>query len=157
MINTLVYFSSSSRNTERFVEKIVNFSKEYYPLLRKNGEKVDIPPLNPIKIPISMRNETIVTDIPFILVTPTYGGTIINGKKDERMVPLQVQKFMEEESNTKNIKGVIGTGNINFGSDYGKAANIISNSYKVPLLYKAELMGTEEDIKNIAMGMLDFA
>ena len=51
------------------------------------------------------------------------------------------------------VIGVIGTGNINFGADYCRAAHDIANRLGVPVLYRAELMGTPADIAAIDNGI----
>lgn len=156
MISKIAYFSSATNNTQRFVSKIVEFSQESYPRLYKDGVKVDVPPIEAFKIPVSMSADSLIIQEPFVLITPTYGGTMPYDRKAKKMIPIQVQKFLGFDENRKNIRGVIGTGNINFGEDYARAANLISKKLNIPVLYKAELMGNSEDIEKIAMGLLDF-
>lgn len=81
---------------------------------------------------------------PYILITPTYGDHEGRG-----MVPHQVKKFLNFENNSANLKGVISSGNRNFGKDYGVAGEIIAHRFKVPHLHKFELAGEEEDVLKI--------
>ena len=78
----------------------------------------------------------------FICICPTYA----NGK-GQGSVPDQVKDFLK--MNKEYLKGVIGTGNLNFGKTYGISADIISRNYQVPVLYKFELAGTKKDIEYI--------
>lgn len=120
----IVYFSSVSNYTHRFVEKL------------------DLPA---IRIPLN--NEPLILDQEFILLTPTYGA---GGKG---YVPKQVIKFLNNEDNRKNLRGVIASGNTNFGEDFCKAGQIISAKCNVPLLYRFELMGLKEDVETVKEGL----
>jgi protein involved in ribonucleotide reduction len=121
----IVYFSNVTRNTERFVEKIEAGKKYRIPLKPKDEPQIEI-------------NE------PYILITPTYGDHEGRG-----MVPHQVRKFLNYKNNSQNIKGVISSGNRNFGSHYGVAGEIISHKFKIPHLHKFELAGETEDIVKV--------
>lgn len=78
---------------------------------------------------------------PYILVVPSYCG----GKSKGVVHPLIV-KFLNEEANRKYLRGVIGTGNTNFGRFFCRSAEAVAHKCKVPLLQKIEVFGTEEDI-----------
>ena len=71
----------------------------------------------------------------YILITPTFGF----GE-----VPVAVFKFLKE--NYKHLKGVVGSGNKNWGERFANAAEIISSEYNIPLLMKIELHGNKKDI-----------
>lgn len=71
----------------------------------------------------------------YILITPTFGF----GE-----VPVAVSKFLKE--NYKHLKGVVGSGNRNWGERFANAAEIISSKYSIPLLMKIELHGNKKDI-----------
>lgn len=120
----IVYFSSVSNYTHKFVEKL-DLPATRIPL---NGE------------PLSLSQE-------FVLLTPTYGA---GGKG---YVPKQVIKFLNNEQNRKNLRGVIASGNTNFGEDFCKAGRIISVKCNVPLLYRFELMGLIEDVEKVKEGL----
>lgn len=119
----LVYFSSVTNNTTRFVEKVG---------------------VQATRIPI--KGDTPIMDAPYILITPTYGSSETN---PSRSIPPQVRTFLNIKQNRENLCGVISSGNINFGEDYCKAGKVISAKARVPHLYMFELMGTEDDVKNV--------
>jgi protein involved in ribonucleotide reduction len=127
----LVYFSSVSGNTARFVEK-----------LKHRAER----------IPLHSTDDELVVHEPFVLVTPTYGGG--QGRGEERgAVPKQVIRFLNDERNRRLIRGVISAGNTNFGEHFGVAGEIISRKCNVPHLYRLELFGTPEDVDRVSEGL----
>ena len=126
----LVYFSSISGNTHRFVEKL------------------DRPAL---RIPLYSREEPLVVTDPFVLLLPTYGGG-----PETRAVPKQVIRFLNDERNRTQLRGVIAAGNTNFGEAYGLAGNIIANKLQVPYLYRFELFGTPDDVTAVKEGLEQF-
>ncbi|QGS52413.1 class Ib ribonucleoside-diphosphate reductase assembly flavoprotein NrdI [Spiroplasma tabanidicola] len=127
----VVYFSSISNNTHRFMQKL------------------DLPNQ---RIPYDLEEQLNVNQ-DYILITPTYagGGTITAGA-----VPKQVIKFLNNETNRSYCRGVIASGNTNFGDTYAIAGPIISKKLQVPLLYQFELLGTEHDVKEIRKIIKDF-
>lgn len=72
----------------------------------------------------------------YILLTPTIGF----GE-----VPPQVQTFLEK--NNHFLRGVVASGNRNWGNNFALSANIISEKYNVPILMKIELLGNKNDIE----------
>lgn len=76
---------------------------------------------------------------PYILIVPTY---------DAPMTQV-VNNFIEFKSNRTNLKGVIGSGNRNFGDLFVFTAKDIARDYDVPLLYSYEFNGTTEDVENV--------
>jgi len=120
----IVYFSSTSENTKRFVDKLGLESKRI-PLLTKDVEGFEI-------------------TAPSVLVLPTYGGG-----EDKRAVPIQVIKFLNDPVNRNLIAGVIATGNTNFGTSYCVAGEIVAAKLQVPLLYRVEILGTPHDIQEV--------
>jgi protein involved in ribonucleotide reduction len=127
----LVYFSSVSGNTARFIEKL------------------DLPAR---RIPLHPSDSPLVVDEPFVLVTPTYGGG--QGRGEEKgAVPRQVIRFLNDERNRSNIRGVVSAGNTNFGESFGAAGDIISRKCHVPHLYRLELFGTPEDVDRVSGGL----
>ncbi|MGG5217954.1 class Ib ribonucleoside-diphosphate reductase assembly flavoprotein NrdI [Rahnella variigena] len=129
-MNPLVYFSSSSENTHRFVGR--------------TG-------LPAIRIPIDRQPEKLRVDTPYILVVPSYGGGSAKGA-----VPTQVIRFLNDEHNRSLIRGVIAAGNTNFGAAYCIAGEIISQKCQVPYLYRFELLGTPEDVAKVRQGVTEF-
>ena len=120
----LVYFSNYSNNTHKFVEKFGS---------------------NAIRIPIrpSDARDLVVAD-EYVLVVPTYGGG-----SESPAIPKAVKTFLNNPVNRDLLRGVIGTGNTNFGEHYCKAADMISAKTGVPVIARVEIMGTPEDIELI--------
>lgn len=125
----IVYFSSRSENTHRFVTRLG---------------------LSAWRIPISS-GEALEASSPYVLILPTYSG---EGGKGA--VPKQVIRFLNDAANRNNIRGVIAAGNSNFGATFGLAGDIISRKCQVPYLYRFELMGTQEDVDNVRHGLERF-
>ena len=126
-MGNLVYFSSVSGNTKRFVEKLG---------------------LPASRIPLHARDEPLVVEEPYVLILPTYGGGDGSGA-----VPKQVIRFLNDERNRRLIRGVIGAGNTNFGSAYGLAGDIVARKCAVPHLYRFELFGTPDDVRIVHDGL----
>lgn len=131
----IVYFSSATGNTDRFVHKLG------FPASR---------------IPLRRTDPDLVVDEPYVLVCPTYGGGASISRQEMRPVPVQVIRFLNNAHNRSLIRGVISSGNRNFGVDYGVAGDIIAAKCKVPYLYRFELMGTEEDVAIVRNGLCEF-
>jgi protein involved in ribonucleotide reduction len=129
-VGDLVYFSSRSENTRRFVERL-------------GGEA--------LRLPMDGAEEPPVVETPFVLVTPTYGGG-----GDKGAVPKPVIRFLNNPHNRSLIRGVIAAGNTNFGEAYGRAGKIIADKCGVPLLYRFELLGTQEDVTAVRQGLERF-
>ena len=125
-MSILVYFSSSSENTQRFIERLG---------------------MPAVRIPLNER-ERIRVDVPYILVVPSYGGGGTAGA-----VPRQVIRFLNDQHNRALIRGVIASGNRNFGEAYGRAGDVISQKCGVPYLYRIELKGTQQDNENVRKGV----
>lgn len=126
-MTSLVYFSSVSGNTHRFVRKL------------------DLPAL---RIPLRPAEPFLRVAQPYVLVVPTYGGGNEGGA-----VPRQVIKFLNDSENRSLIRGVIAAGNTNFGAAYCIAGDIVAAKCHVPYLYAFELMGTSEDVTRVREGL----
>ena len=126
----IVYFSSTTNNTKRFVEKLG------FPARR---------------IPLRAGEEALHVDDEYVLVVPTYGGGNQKGA-----VPKQVIKFLNDEHNRSLIRGVITGGNTNFGKAYCIAGDIISAKCHVPHMYRFELLGTPQDAERVREGLEKF-
>lgn len=127
----LVYFSSHSNNTHRFIEKL-NLAHQ--------------------RIPIDLESSLVVTD-EYVLVAPTYSG---GGDNKYGAVPKQVIKFLNNVQNRRLCRGVVTSGNTNFGDTFALAGPIISKKLNVPLLYQFELLGTAEDVVRLKKILYDF-
>lgn len=129
----LVYFSSVSENTHRFVQKL--------------GVRAT-------RIPLRGR---IQVDEPYVLVLPTYGGGHATPDINAGgYVPKQVIAFLNDEHNRSLLRGVIAAGNTNFGAEFCYAGDVVSRKCGVPYLYRFELMGTDEDVEAVRAGLADF-
>jgi protein involved in ribonucleotide reduction len=120
----IVYFSKTSENTKRFVEKLASPA---------------------IRIPLEREgDEPFTVSKPYVLIVPTYGGN-----KEDKQIPEQVVDFLNLKVNRGLLRGVIGTGNTNFGETYCRAAELISAKVGGPLLYRVELLGTQDDVEQV--------
>lgn len=126
----IIYFSSVSGNTHRFVQKLGRSAQ---------------------RLPLHTGDDTIQATEPFVLISPTYGGG--NGRG---AVPKQVIKFLNVPANRALLRGVIVSGNTNFGAAYGLAGDIIAGKCQVPLLYRFELFGTPDDVQRVNEGLDEF-
>jgi protein involved in ribonucleotide reduction len=126
----LVYFSSVSGNTRRFIDKLAMPAK---------------------RIPLFAKDPALTVDEPYVLVVPTYGGGM-----EGSAVPRQVIRFLNDPHNRSLVRGVIAAGNTNFGEAYGIAGDIISAKCHVPSLYRFEVFGTPDDVENVHDGLEKF-
>lgn len=129
MVN-VVYFSSATENTRRFIDKL-GFPAQRIPLLPRDG--------------------FLHVDQPYVLIVPTYGGGSARGA-----VPKQVIKFLNDPENRALCLGVISSGNTNFGKAFCLAGDIIAAKLNVPHMYKFELLGTSEDVSRVREGLSEF-
>ena len=128
-MSLIVYFSSRSENTHRFVQRLG---------------------LPAVRIPLNER-EHLRVDEPYILIVPSYGGGGTAGA-----VPRQAIRFLNDVHNRQLIRGVIAAGNRNFGDGWGRAGDVIAQKCAVPYLYRFELMGTPDDINTVRKGVSEF-
>ena len=103
-MNPLVYVSSASGNTHRFVDKLT---------------------FSTIRIPISGAWQKLQIEQLYILLVPSYGSGSSVGS-----VPIQVIHFLNNPHNRSLISGVIDAGNTNFGKDYCLAGKIIAQNVR---------------------------
>ncbi|EOC1567189.1 class Ib ribonucleoside-diphosphate reductase assembly flavoprotein NrdI [Cronobacter dublinensis] len=128
-MSTLIYFSSRSENTHRFIARLGLAAQ---------------------RIPLEDDAQLRASE-PYILIVPTYGGGGTAGA-----VPRQVIRFLNDEHNRALLRGVIAAGNRNFGEGFCRAGDIIARKCQVPFLYRFELMGTGLDIDNVRKGVNEF-
>ena len=126
----LVYYSSGSGNTARFIERLG---------------------LPALRIPVRQEGEMPEPRNPFVLITPTYADGEGRGA-----VAKQVIRFLNDPAKRALLRGVIAGGNRNFGSTYGLAADVVSKKCNVPVLYRFELAGNEIDIARVKAGLDKF-
>ena len=115
----IVFFSSVSGNTARFVSKL--------------GRRA-------VGIPLHASEPALEVAHPYVLVTPTYG------EHGRGSVPKQVIRFLNDAGNRSLLRGVVAGGNTNFGSDFCIAGDIIAAKCDVPYLHRFEVFGTPGDV-----------
>ncbi|MES0826820.1 class Ib ribonucleoside-diphosphate reductase assembly flavoprotein NrdI [Ruegeria sp. SCP11] len=84
----------------------------------------------------------------FELICPTYADGEGRGA-----VPKQVIRFLNDPTKRAESRGVIGTGNRNFGVTHALAGRITAQKCNVPLLYSFELAGANTDIARVRAGL----
>jgi protein involved in ribonucleotide reduction len=126
----LVYFSSASANTHRFVQALG---------------------LPAQRLPIESDDPLPVIDGPFILVTPTFADG-----EGRNAVPKQVIRLLNDAGKRSLLRGVIAGGNRNFGETFALAGEVIAKKCNVPVLYRFELAGTQTDIARVQTGLEKF-
>ena len=131
----IVYFSNISENTKRFVDRLG------HPALR---------------IPVRRTEPVPTVSDPYVLIVPTYGGSLEITGKNGAAVPRQVVAFLNNAHNRSLCRGVIAGGNTNFGQDFGRSGDVIAHKLGVPYLYRFELMGTHEDVIRVREGLEEF-
>ncbi|WP_346895112.1 class Ib ribonucleoside-diphosphate reductase assembly flavoprotein NrdI [uncultured Roseibium sp.] len=129
-MGSLVYFSSASGNTHRLISRLG---------------------LPAWRIPVRASEQMPSVRVPFVLVVPTYADGQGRGA-----VHKQVIRFLNDPENRKLLKGVIASGNRNFGRYFAYAGDVISAKCQVPVLYRFELSGTQTDVTRIRQGMERF-
>lgn len=134
-IGAVVYFSSASENTARFIKNCH---------LPEAG-------LNVYRIPLRPKSAPLVVHEPFVIVVPTYGGGDIS-----KALPPQVRHFLNDRGNRRLLRGVIASGNTNFGDAFCAAGDVIAAKCHVPFLYSFELTGTPEDMRKVREGLRGF-
>lgn len=134
-IGAVVYFSSASENTARFIA---------------HCRLPDIG-INVYRIPLRPKDAPLVVNEPFVIVVPTYGGGDIS-----KALPPQVRRFLNDRGNRSQLRGVIASGNTNFGDAFCAAGDVIAAKCHVPFLYSFELTGTPEDMRKVREGLHDF-
>lgn len=126
----LVYYSSGSGNTARFVATLA------LPALR-----IPIRNTDPMPCPAG----------PCVLICPTYADGMGRGA-----VAKPVIAFLNDPIRRAGLRGVIASGNRNFGATFACAGDVIAAKCNVPVLYRFELAGTETDIARIRAGLQTF-
>lgn len=126
----LIYFSSQSGNTQRFIEKLE---------------------LDAIRLPINTEVSPPTAEQPFILICPTYADGY-----GRDAVPKSVIRFLNYPQNRSLLKGIIASGNRNFGALFAQAGGVIAQKCHVPVLYRFELAGTDQDVLRVREGVKRF-
>lgn len=93
-----------------------------------------------LQLPNLELSENLIMNQPYLLLIYTDGlGNI----------PGIVNSFLTKMENIEYLKGVAASGNINFGESFCGSADIISETYGVPIIRKIDLRGKEEDVISI--------
>ena len=112
-----VYYDSKTGNVQRFIDKI----------------KKEKPEWSFVKISGDME---ILENGHLVTFTTNFGE-----------IPDTTEKFLENENNRKYIKSVSSSGNMNWGTLFGKATDNIEEKYGIPVLMKFELSGTHVQVE----------
>ena len=112
-----VYYDSKTGNVQRFIDKI----------------KKERPEWSFVKISGDME---ILENGHLVTFTTNFGE-----------IPDTTEKFLKNENNRKYIKSVSSSGNMNWGTLFGKAADNIEETYGIPVLMKFELSGTHVQVE----------
>ena len=112
-----VYYDSKTGNVQRFIDKI----------------KKERPEWSFVKISGDME---ILENGHLVTFTTNFGE-----------IPDTTEKFLENENNRKCIESVCSSGNMNWGTLFGKAADKIEEIYGIPVMMKFELSGTHVQVE----------
>ena len=126
----LVYYSSASGNTARFVARLG---------------------LPALRIPISPEAGMPLPEGRSVLICPTYAAGQGRGA-----VAKPVIRFLNDPARRAGLRGVIAGGNRNFGALFACAGDAIAAKCNVPVLYRFELAGLGTDIARIRAGLEKF-
>lgn len=126
----LVYFSSASGNTARFVTR-----------LGLPASRIPVAPADDMPRPTG----------PYVLICPTFADGAGRGA-----VPKQVIRFLNDPDRRALLRGVIAAGNRNFGATFALAGRVIAEKCKIPVLYSFELAGSDIDIARVHSGLEKF-
>lgn len=85
---------------------------------------------------ITMDNAFQEINEPYIVIAPTY---------DVEVTEL-INDFIETGHNQDHLKGICGSGNLNFGELYCFTAKDLAEEYQVPLLLTFEFQGNNNDV-----------
>jgi len=126
----IVFYSSGSGNTLRLAQKLSHSAA---------------------RIPVRQSEPQLLATEPFVLIVPSYADADGKGA-----VPAAVVRFLNDARNRGFLKGVVGSGNRNFGDMFALGGRRVAEKCQVPLLYRFELAGTSVDIENIDAGVRRF-
>lgn len=132
----IIYYSSKSNNTHRFVQK-----------LNIPNRRISLG---------SGRAMQVKSD--YVLITPTYSGGQKNADGQiitSGAVPRDVIHFLNQIENRQHCLAVVASGNTNFGDSYAIAGPIIAQKLHIPLLHQFELLGTDDDVKKVKSQILE--
>ena len=140
----LVYYSSASGNTQRFIEQLK------LPAIRLLDCTSDSLPGIAKLQPEVTKLQPEITE-PFVLVCPTYADGFGQGA-----VPKAVIQALNQQHIRSLLRGVIASGNRNFGELFAHSGTVIAKKCNVPILYRFELAGTPQDVQAVRQGLTKF-
>ncbi|MGB1319694.1 MAG: class Ib ribonucleoside-diphosphate reductase assembly flavoprotein NrdI [Vibrio gallaecicus] len=140
----LVYYSSASGNTQRFIEQLK------LPAIRLLDGSSGSPPEIAKLQPETTKLQPEITE-PFVLVCPTYADGFGQGA-----VPKAVIQALNQQHIRSLLRGVIASGNRNFGELFAHSGTVIAKKCNVPILYRFELAGTPQDVQAVRQGLTKF-
>ncbi|MDO5705975.1 MAG: class Ib ribonucleoside-diphosphate reductase assembly flavoprotein NrdI [Paracoccus sp. (in: a-proteobacteria)] len=126
----LVYYSSASGNTARFVARLG---------------------MDALRIPVSPGDPLPAPDRPYVLVCPSFADGLGRGAVSKGVI-----HFLNDPARRALLRGVIAGGNRNFGAHFACAGDVIAAKCNVPVLYRFELAGAETDIARVRAGLDEF-
>lgn len=129
-MSALLYYSSASGNTERFIGKLN---------------------LPATRLPQALDAPVPVMESPFVLICPTFADG-----KGRGAVPGPVISALNDKRIRHQLRGVIASGNRSFGATFALAGDVIARKCQVPVLYRFELAGTSTDIQLVRQGLKRF-
>ncbi|MCW0952637.1 class Ib ribonucleoside-diphosphate reductase assembly flavoprotein NrdI [Weissella ceti] len=132
----LLYISQSG-NTRAFVNRLVSHANA---LGRVTFTPVEISDATPDDFETT----------PYFAFVPTYldGGNGIDSGVTETLTNA-LGEYLDYGNNSRQILGIIGSGNKNFNIQYTLTANRYAKKYGVPMLADFELRGMPQDVTRI--------
>ena len=132
----LLYISQSG-NTRAFVNRLVSHAND---LGRVTFTPVEISDATPDDFETT----------PYFAFVPTYldGGNGIDSGVTETLTNA-LGEYLDYSNNSRQILGVIGSGNKNFNIQYTLTAKRYAKKYNVPMLADFELRGMPQDVTRI--------
>ena len=135
-MTSLVYFSSASENTHRFVQKLG---------------------LPAPRIPTARPRGHLRAHEPYVLIVPTYGGGNDGMGRDTSYVPKRSSKFLNNDAQ----QGADPRRDRGRQHQLRRILSVLQETSslskcRVPYLYRFELMGTAEDVERVRAGLGQF-
>lgn len=128
----IYYYSTSLGMTERLAEKLPFTS---FKVKGSYRQKMSVP---------------LIATKPYVILAPTY-----RSESEKNYVHRSQKEFLMTADNADMLAGVVGIGNVNFGTDYCKSADVISERFGVPILGKVELSGAPDDVHYLTRNISD--
>lgn len=95
--------------------------------------------LNDVKATEIKKNQYFEINEPYIVILPTY----------DYQITCIIDEFIDFKNNRHYLKGVCGSGNLNFNELFCFSAKELAEKYHVPLIHLFEFSGNEHDVRTI--------